>query len=123
MYLRVVCHKICNDETLCPKFAHGIQEISYEIFSYPSRQIDFPKTSRFGSNVQMISSNVAYISLNHSSFFYHKPMASSCKKSKSIRISPYNLPLTIVRNQEEDESFIEMHHDILNDCNVRLELS
>lgn len=45
-------------------------------------------------------------------------MASLSKKSKSARSSPYNLPLTRVRNQEKGESFVEEHHDILNDYNV-----
>ncbi|RXI00177.1 hypothetical protein DVH24_037725 [Malus domestica] len=45
-------------------------------------------------------------------------MAFSSKKSKPIKLSPYNLPLTRVRNREEGESFIKEHHDILDDCNV-----
>ncbi|TQD96176.1 hypothetical protein C1H46_018205 [Malus baccata] len=45
-------------------------------------------------------------------------MAFSSKKSKPIKLSPYNLLLTRVRNREEGESFIKEHHDILDDCNV-----
>ncbi|RXI04752.1 hypothetical protein DVH24_039026 [Malus domestica] len=43
-------------------------------------------------------------------------MASSSKKSKSISVSPYNLPLTRVHSQEKE------HHDILNDYNIWWEL-
>lgn len=50
------------------------------------------------------------------------PMGSSSEKSQLVKVSPYNLPLSRVRNQEEGESFIQMHLDILNDCNVRWEL-
>lgn len=49
-------------------------------------------------------------------------MKSSSKKSKSIKVSPYNFPLPRVHNQEKGEYFVNIHHDILGDYNVWWEL-